>query len=437
MATQELRRGMFVVELDRPWEGTPFLLQGFLVEDDRTLAQLRSLCRFVYIDRTRSLAGHYRADDAEEVAPKAARQEYPSTPRPEDAAAGQAGFLEALDLVRKGELDSARARALAAAPARDEPCAVERELIRAAVSFEHAASALDGVVSDVQGNRKPDLGAAIASVEEMMHSIRRSPDALLWLLRLRRHDSVSYHHALEVSVQMMLFARSLGFAEDDVTLLGVVGLMQDIGKLRLPQRVLQKVGPLTPLEMQIARTHVEFSKQIIAESTNGLAGLLHVVERHHERIDGTGYPRGLRRDEIGLHGEMAGIVDVFCTMTRPRRHGEALSSQRALEDLVKLRDKKFSAAVVDAFIQCVGLYPAGTLVELNSGEVGVVISQNRVRRLQPRVLVLLGPDKTPNRYPPTLDLLYAPTTPAGERYAIVRSLPPDAYGIDPAEFYLS
>lgn len=439
IAAQDLRIGMFVVELDRPWEGTPFLLQGFVVEDERELAQLRSLCRFVYIDRTRSLADHYRADDTTDVAAQVGRGARPSI-RPTDegdATAGQAGFIEVLDLVRKGQLDSASARRLALPAANDEPCPVERELVRAALTFEHAASAFADVVSDVEGSRAPDLGGVVGSVDEMMHSIHRNPDALLWLLRLRRYDTASYHHALEVSVYMMLFARSLGFAEEGVSLLGVVGLMQDIGKISVPQRVLLKQGPLTRLEMEIAKAHVEFSKRIIAVSTNGLPGIVDVVERHHERIDGTGYPRGLRGEEVGLHGEMAGIVDTFCTMTRERSYGEPLSSQRALEALVKLRDLKFSAAVVDAFIQCVGLYPAGTLVELNSGEVGVVISQNRVRRLQPRVLVLLGPDKTPNRYPPTLDLLYAPSMPSGERYAITRSLPPGAYGVDPAEFYLS
>lgn len=440
IAAQDLRVGMFVVELDRPWEGTPFLLQGFVVEDDRTLVQLRSLCRFVYIDRTRSLDAHYRSDPDEDVAAQVGRSARAPAQRPADdadAAARQAGFLEVLDLVRKGKLDSANARRLATPSPGDEPCAVERELVRAAMSFERTASAFDSVVSDVQGSRKPDLATVVGGVEDMMRSVRRNPDALLWLLRLKRHDSTSYQHALEVSVHMMLFARSLGFAEEGATLLGVAGLMQDIGKIRLPQRVLKKQGPLTRLEMEIARTHVEFSKQIISQSTNGLAGLLEVVERHHERIDGTGYPRGLRGDEVGLQGEMAGIVDTFCTMTGTRHYGEVLSSQRALEALVKLRDLKFSAAVVDAFIQCVGLYPAGTLVELSSGEVGVVIAQNRVRRLQPRVLVLLGPDKTPNRYPPTLDLLYAPRTPSGAPYSITRSLPPGAYGVDPAEFYLS
>jgi hypothetical protein len=134
---------------------------------------------------------------------------------------------------------------------------------------------------------------------------------------------------------------------------------------------------------------------------------------------------------------MAGIVDCYSAMTRARPWGDALSPQQALEEINKLRDGWFSASVVDAFIQCVGLYPVGTLVELSSGEVAVVIGQNRIRRLKPRVLVLLAPDKSPNKHPAPIDLLFDPMSPDGSPYAIRRALPPGAHGIDPQEFYLS
>lgn len=439
LAVDDARIGMFVADLDRPWEGTPFLLQGFVIDDDATLAQLKSLCRFIYVDRSRSLGEHFRAPGGQDVASQVGQSARPA-PAVSPVPGGKSGpsFLEILDLLRKGRIDPATSKRLGGGvPPDGEPCPVEQELIRAAAAFEDTLGAFDLVVADVRGSRKPDLRAVVASVEEMMRSIRRNPDALLWLLRLKRHDSSSYHHALDVTVHLMLFARSLGFAEDGVTTLGVVGLMQDIGKVRLSERVLKKEGPLTRLEMELAKTHVEFSKQIIASSAHDLPGVVEVVARHHERIDGSGYPLGLRADDVGLHAEMAGIVDSFCAMTRARPYADAVSTQQSLESLVKLRGVKFSAAVVDGFIQCVGLYPAGTLVELNSGEVGAVISQNRVRRLLPRVLVLLAPDKTPNRYPPTLDLLYAPVTPDGQTYSVVRALPAGAYGIDPAEFYLS
>ena len=137
-----------------------------------------------------------------------------------------------------------------------------------------------------------------------------------------------------------------------------------------------------------------------------------------------------------MNAEISGLVDSYCAMTRERGYGELYTSQQALEQLIGMRDRVFRDTLVDQFVQCIGIYPVGSLVELNSGEVAVVIGQNRVRRLKPRVMVLLAPDKSPNAHPPILDLLYDPPAPDGEPYAVVRALPPNAYGIDPQEFYL-
>ena len=164
--------------------------------------------------------------------------------------------------------------------------------------------------------------------------------------------------------------------------------------------------------------------------------MLGIIAAHHERFDGTGYPRGLAGMRIPLSAEIAGIVDTYCAMTRDRVYRDAVSSQRAMETLNQLRGTQFRDALVDQLLQCIGLYPIGTLVELNTGEVGVVVQQNQVRRLQPRVLVLLAPDKTIDRFPRTLDLIMQPLAHSGEPYRIVQALPPNAHGIDPADFFL-
>lgn len=441
IAATDARLGMFVVELDRPWVGTPFLLQGFLIDDDRTLEQLSECCRFIYIDRSRSVGEHYAPpqDDAGTTHAGHAAPRQAVTDVGPGAGGNPLSFLEALALVRKGGLDAAAARRLAgeAVANRPETHSVERELVRASPVMSAAEAVFEQVIADVRESRKPDIAQVTECVDDMLQSVKRNPDALLWLIRLKKYDRYSYHHALDVTVHLMVFAHSMGFSEDGATVLGVAGMMQDVGKLRLPERVLQKAGRLSRIEMEIAKSHVEFSTQIILQDPNPIPGLVEIVSRHHERIDGSGYPAGLRDGAIGLRAEMAGLVDTFCAMTSKRAYDEPLSTQRALEALGRQRDVKFSANVVDGFIQCIGLYPAGTLVELNSGEVAVVIAQNRVRRMQPRVLVLLCADKTPNHHPPTLDLLYSPLTPAGEPYRILRALPTGAHGIDPSEFYLS
>jgi len=512
VATADLQIGMFVVELDRPWLETPFLMQGFLIEDGQTLQQVRDLCRFVYVDWQRSTGMHHKAARKQSVAvqrkhaeastirvrrdelPPPATRDFVDVLRwlrsggsPPEAAAEhhQGGFFRSevvpdrqrgkpgvqsaggsgaeSDGVLKSMLSRwfgpggppawrSKSGGIAGGQGVDgaeefefedgtdwEPSefvAVEDELIEAEPAYAEAQASVKQLVQDVHDNLQPDMERMRNSVEDMMQSVVRNPDALLWLTRLKRTDQYAYDHALDSSVFLMVFARAMGFEAEEMTMLGVAGLMQDIGKVRLPPRLLKKSGVISKLEREIFRTHVDYSLAIMRESDENDPTLLSIVARHHERYDGSGYPEGMKGDSIGLYGQMAGIVDCYSAMTRDRPWGDALSPQEALEEINRMRATWFSESVVDAFIQCVGLYPVGTLVELNTDEVGVVIGQNRVRRLKPRLLMLLGPDKTPNKHPVTIDLLYDPLTPSGELYVIRKALPPGAYGIDPQEFYL-
>lgn len=492
VASEELELGMFVIELDRPWIDSPFALQGFLIEDEETLAKLKALCRFVSIDRQRSVREHFRAKPREDVASRVgkslrghAKAEVGIERQPGDRPL-LPDFVEILQLIRSGRLDElprlrsedlvepdrAGAPHLAesghkarsggrradrplgrlldplrgrhggdagrgATEGMSEQTRVERELVYVAPHFAETRGALDRVLTDIRENIEPDLGKLREGIEEMVRSVARNPDALLWLTRLRASDEGSYQHALHASVMMMVFARSLGMGEETTRLLGMAGILHDVGKVRLPARLLQKNARLTPLEYEIFKTHVDYSLAILKDSPEVTPELLEIVSRHHERIDGSGYPQGLAGDAIGLNAEIAGLVDSYVAMTNKRNYLSVFSTHQALEDLIRLRGTKHRATLVDQFVQCIGIYPVGSLVELNSGEVGVVIGQNRVRRLKPRVLLLLGPDKTPNRHPPVIDLLYEPGTPAGDPYAIVRALPHDAYGIDPQAFYLT
>ena len=271
----------------------------------------------------------------------------------------------------------------------------------------------------------------------MVLSVARNPDALLWLVRLKQTDQYSYDHSLDVAAHVMIFGRYLGLGDESIATLGMAGMLQDVGKLKLPPALLQKSGPLSPREHEIFRSHVDFSLQILSASPQATPQMLEIVARHHERCDGSGYPLGLKGEQVGLMAEITGLCDTYCAMTRERPYGEAASAQVALDALRAQRGVGFSESTVDQFVQCIGLYPVGTLVELNSGEVAVVVAQNRIRRLKPRVMILLGPDKQPNAYPHTLDLLYEQPTATGQPYAIVRALPLGAYGVDASEFYLT
>ncbi len=479
LASGELEIGMFVTDLDRPWIDSPFLLQGFLIEDRDTLGKLQHLCRFVSIDRSRSVGEAHRARRREDVSSRVGASlkgqplRDPAVKPSKLGGAELPNFIEILRAIRSGrlaELPEVRSEELEAGAEQDgspamlaeptleslgemlrrggmsdfeararllrEHSLVERELVYVAPRFARMGEQLERLLEDVRNRVSPDLGPLREGIEEMVRSVARNPDALIWLTRLRAADEQSYQRSLHTSVHMMVFARSLGMGEATTRMLGMAGILHDVGKVRLPPRLLAKSERLTPLEYEIFKTHVDYSLSILREVQDLPAEVNEIVARHHERYDGTGYPAGLAGDAIGMAAEIAGLVDSYTAMTNKRTYGSMFSTHQALEDLIRLRGSKHREGLVDQFVQCIGIYPVGSLVELNSGEVAVVIGQNRVRRLKPRVMVLLAPDKSPNRYPPLLDLLYDPVTPSGEPYAILRALPPDAHGIDPQEFYL-
>jgi HD-GYP domain-containing protein (c-di-GMP phosphodiesterase class II) len=209
-----------------------------------------------------------------------------------------------------------------------------------------------------------------------------------------------------------------------------------VGKTRVPEELLTKKSTLSKAELAVCRSHVDHSVDIL-KATPGLpAELPALAALHHERYDGSGYPKGLKGVQIGLFGSIAGLVDCFDALTHPRPYGEALAPSNALNMLYNWRDTQFDRPLVEQFIQCIGIYPVGALVEMNSGEVGIVIAQNLVRRLQPRVMVVLDAKGMPKKPQLILDLAKEPKMNADTPYRIKRTLEKGSVPIDPSEFFI-
>jgi len=214
-------------------------------------------------------------------------------------------------------------------------------------------------------------------------------------------------------------------------------LLLDIGKIRLPKDLLEKAGKLTDEEFDIAKKHVDHSVEILSQTPNFDSLVLEAIGQHHERLNGSGYPRGLQGDEISIYGRMAGITDCFAALIKRRPYADAVSSYEALRSLTSWGGELFQEALVQQFVSSVGVFPVGSLIELSTGEVAVVVAHNKVRRLKPRVLVVTGPDKTPAAHPTMVDLLYDPKLGGDEPAYIKRGLPAGAYGLDLRDFYLA
>ncbi|MEO8717444.1 MAG: HD domain-containing phosphohydrolase [Burkholderiales bacterium] len=382
ISVRELQTGMYVWELDRPWVGTPFMYQGFVVRSQEEIDSLRKLCRDVYID----------TEKTESVEPSGA----PGAPL--------AGLPGTGRFVHR------------------ESVAVETEWPQAGNALHEAHDSLADVFDAVRVRKLLEAKQARAAVGNMTSSMLRNPDALMLFSAMRKRGGYQLERAMDVSVYMIAFARFLGMSEEDIEHAGLVGLLQDIGMLDLPQEMLQKVTRLEPAEFKMIRGHVARSREILAGTSGLPTAVADIAAMHHERFDGSGYPGGLKGNALGVIGAMAGIVDTFDALTVKRPYAEAMSPSNALNLLFRMRSRTFQPQLVEQFIRCIGYFPVGSVVELNSGEIGVVIAQNSEQRLQPKVMVVRNAQGQPLRPQKFLNLAKLPKASSDEPYRIRRTL---------------
>ena len=234
----------------------------------------------------------------------------------------------------------------------------------------------------------------------------------------------------------MAFNSFLALPKEEIKMSGLAGLLQDVGKVKLSSDVLSKKEKLTKEEYEYVQRHVDESIMILRGATGIPREVTRLVAAHHERVDGSGYPFNIKGEKLSLLAQSAGLIDTYCAMTNHRSYTETKSHQQALDEIHALSGKQFSTEIFDQFIQFMGIYPVSSLVEFNTGEVGVVIQQNQVRRLMPRVMLLLDVKKERYNTPVVLDLIYKPMTPSGDLYTIVKGIPADSYGLNPSNFYV-
>ena len=384
---------MFISKLDRPWTETPFVFQGFVLKNDKQLEVLKKFCKHVFVDPEKEERSEPGKVTAEDVAKVRGTTVYKTT------------------------------------------ASVEVEMPVAQKTY----SSTTGIVREL--SRAVEIGKSIDSARsheaaaQITESVVRNPDAMALLIKLQEKSGATLSRAAEVSVMMTIFGRFLQLPQDRLELLGMLGLLQDVGKLKLPTELATRT-PVTAEEMELYRTHVDHSVRILS-STPGLPPELPgLASLHHERFDGSGYPRGLRGDAIAFPGLIAGIVDAFDTLTAPKPVGENLSPAKALSIIYKGRGTQFHPALAEQFIQCISIFPVGSVVELNSGDVAVVIAQNMVRRMQPRIMIVKDAKGNPLTPYKMLDLMKEPKFKPDEPYRIQRSLEYDSVKIDPREMFL-
>jgi HD-GYP domain-containing protein (c-di-GMP phosphodiesterase class II) len=404
VAIDAVQLGMFVCRLDRPWAGTPYPMEGLLLEREDQIHELAALCDEVTIDVERC---------QNEISPRQRPLQVRRAARVRDELAALRGRVVYIDRV----------------PLADE-------LPQARDAYDGLHGFASQLMDDLRaGNALPavDLDKAVTPV---VQSILRCADAVFWLNCLRQRSGYEYAHALNCTTLAVALGRHLGFPEDALVKLASGGLMLDVGKARVPAELLAHEGPLDAEQLHVARQHLGHSLDILAEIGESSSEVVAMVGMHHERMDGSGYPHGLRDVQIPLFGRIAAIVDSFDAMTSDRPYRKAVARHEALQELYRSRSTLYQAELVEQFTQCMGVYPTGSLVELNSGHVAIVMAQNRLRHLCPRVMLLTTPDKRLDPKFRQIELLQGVAEDVGEPMRVVRPLPPGAFGLDPTELYL-
>lgn len=504
---RDVRIGMFIAELDRPWLETPFLFQGFVVGSETELETLRKHCEHVFVDLTLSephVAGMLEAlavDAAravtaapaadvrqETVRPVARAPMQPAAPTEESTAyparadapvsrvtrdrfrqmLQTSGVVEPDDeegsvarralgrlraLLRQGQEGGGPSALTNGQPPTlplhllellppgtelqtyTDACPAEAELPRARQAMSVCEKALETMMRDARSGRAIGLAGIDVAVDRLVTSVIANPDALAWVVRLREEAPQTHHQPVKVAMNMVAIGRRLGLPLGMLTQLGLVGLLADLGKAKLPRALLEKPGQLEPAEYTVAKGHVQLGLIVLSRGVKLPEPVVAGIAQHHERLDGSGYPRGLRSSEIGLHGRIAAIADTFTALSAPRAYANPMSSQDALMGLYQWSGTLYDRFLVEQFVRAIGVFPVGSLVELSTGEVGIVLSLDRRDRLEPRLLLLTRPDKRPLADPVELRHPARDRSTEDSGARIVTGLPSGAFGLRIRDYY--
>ncbi|SNR98073.1 HDIG domain-containing protein [Humidesulfovibrio mexicanus] len=312
--------------------------------------------------------------------------------------------------------------------------ALSDELAIARKLHADALGHVKSFVDDVRRGTQIDHRAAKPLVENFIDSVFRNENAAITLFKLRGFDEYTYTHSINVSLLAILFGRQLGLERPQLLTLGLAGMYHDVGKARIPEAVLNKPGKLSEAEFQLMKTHPLEGYKIMANQPELAPEILRAVVEHHERHDGSGYPRGLTGDDIGLFSRIIAVVDVYDALTSRRVYKDAMAPAKALGMMYQWRDKDFPHHAIESFIRCVGVYPVGSFVRLSGGEYGIVASVNPLRPTKPEVKVVMDAKMRP-QIPRCLDLLALEGTPQAQD--IDRVLNPAEHKIDVEPFFLA
>lgn len=301
-----------------------------------------------------------------------------------------------IDTSKGGDLPEASATATPDLPPSAQPAtaatpraSMDEEVQRALKLCAYSRKAVTAMFQEVRMGQALEMQQAEDLVLQIGQSLLRHPDALISLARLKNADDYTYMHSVAVCALMLATARQLGLSEDYIRLAGIAGLLHDVGKLTIPDSILNKPQKLSDTEFERVKLHPEAGGAILRQSPDVDALVLDVCLHHHEKADGSGYPHRLAGNQISLFAQMGAVCDVYDAVTSNRPYNRGWDPAEAIQRMSTWKGH-FDQRVFQAFVKSVGIYPVGALVRLKSGRLAVVIEQNPKSLLTPKVRVFFS-----------------------------------------------
>ena len=373
ISAKQLVVGMHLKEFCGSWMEHPFWRSAFVITDPKDIESiLASSIKEVWIDSSKGL----------------------------DVEAGETAISEAeSDVQVEAELKIAaqEQRQTAAVPA-------SVEFARAAKICAQSKRAVASMFQEARMGKAVDTDGAQKLVEEISDSISRNPGALISLARLKTADDYTYMHSVAVCALMIALSKQLKLDEKLTRSAGIAGLLHDLGKALMPMDVLNKPGKLTDEEFTIIKTHPEEGHKLLLGSTGADEMALDVVLHHHEKTDGSGYPKHFKDSEISLYAKMGAVCDVYDAITSNRPYKAGWDPAESLRKMAEWANGHFDPTVFQAFVRSLGIYPVGSLVKLNSGRLGIVVEQAEKSLLTPRIKVFFSTRSNARIKPEIVDL---------------------------------
>ena len=406
---EQLKPGMFIHDFNCGWMQHPFFSNSLKIKKDKSINKIIDHgIREVYIDTDRGL-DVIDAPTEDEV---------------------KRDIQTEIDKVANAEPVPESEHKSKSAP---KKALLQEELVRAKKIEKEARKAVLSIMDDVRFGKQIETEKIEPVVEKMVGSILRNENAFISLSRIRTADEYTYMHSLSVCILMIAFGRHLGIEAPLLNKIGIGAMLHDIGKMKVPRILLNKPGRLSQNEYQIIKEHVVHSRDILEQTPSISETSINIAAQHHERYDGSGYPEGLKQDEISPFGQMAAIVDVYDAITSDRSYRSGTLPTDALGKLFEWSKFHFNRNLVEHFIRCVGIYPVGSLVRLENGLLGIVITHGEESLLHPVIRIIYDSNKEQFLSPRDIDPSLSKNQ--GGEYRILCSESPEKWEIKP-EIYL-